>query len=245
MRTPSRKMAASLAITIVAAGAMMPAAFAASSSEPSTSTKVSGGAKATAVAAIKAKAAAAISIRVGALQTAISDVTANKYLTDSDRSTVLGTLNSDLSGLNALAPIVQADTTVTKARSDYDSIFLDFRVFALALPQTRLAAAADDLTGTVVPHLTDAQSRLRALLSGKDTSKDNASVQAAMTDLGHQINAIDSATNGLSPSVLAYTPAEWNANRALLAQPRSDLVTARADARKARSDIRTVVAALK
>ena len=199
---------------------------------------------ATTLSGVKAEAAAAISVRESALQAAVSAYTSNPFLTSADRSAILTTLNSDLSGLQALAPVIQADTTLSKALSDYRTIFTQYRVFALALPQSRFAASADDLTGTVVPHLTDAQSRLQALLAGPDSAKNTPAVQAAMTDLASQISAITTATNGLAATVLAYTPPEWNANRTLLAQPRADLVTARADARTAHHDVATVVAAL-
>ena len=172
-------------------------------------------------------------------------MSSNKFLTDSDRSSVLATLNSDLSGLNALAPVIQGDTTVSQARSDYSSIFTKYRVFALALPQARFVASSDDLTGTVVPRLTDAQSRLQSLLSGPDSGKDTAAVQAAMTDLGKRISGITSDTSGLAATVLGYTPADWNTNHELLSPARSKLQDARSDARAARNDIRTVVQALR
>jgi hypothetical protein len=245
MRASSRQIIAGAAVALAAAAAVAPSAFADSGGSSSTTAVPSTTAGADTLAAIKAKGAAAISARDSALQAAISAVTANRHLTSSDGATVLSTLNADLSGLNALAPVIQADTTVSKARADYTTIFTNYRVFALALPQARLAAAADDLTGTVLPRLTDAQSRLQARLSGKDSGKNTGSVQAAMADLANQISAITSATNGLSATVLGYTPAQWNANHALLTQPRSALVTARGDARTARKDIKTVVEALR
>ena len=239
MRFGPGKMAAGVAAALTAATALAPSAYAASGT-PSTSTSSSA-----TLAAIKAKAAAAISVRDRALQVAITDVTYNPYLTSGDRTTILDTLNSDLSGLNALAPVIQADTTVSQARADYETIFTHYRVFALALPQARFAAAADDLTGTVLPRLTDAQSKLTALLAGPDHSKDTPAVQAAMADLAKQISGISTSTNGLSATVLAFTPAEYDANHSILASSRANLVTARADARAARTDIANVVEALK
>jgi hypothetical protein len=253
MRFLPGKMVAVAAIVLGTTAAVAPSALAGSASASSitpvpsspVSASASTGAGATTLAEIKAKASAAISRRDSALQRAISTVTANEYLTSSDKATVLATLNSDLTGLNALAPVIQSDSTVTKARSDYKTIFTSYRVFALALPQARLAAAADDLTGKILPRLTHAQSRLQGLLSGRDSAKNTPAVQAAIADLAKQINAITAATDGLAAAVLADTPAGWNANHAILSQPRSQLVSARADARAARRDIKTVVTALK
>jgi hypothetical protein len=238
-------LGAAVAVAGVASisGVLAPVAFADPGS-PSPSSSVPASGQSSGLAKIKAKATSAIARRDSALHTAIQAVGSNHYLTPPDRSTALATLNGDLSGIDTLAPIIQADTTVVKARADYDSLFTSYRVFALALPQARLAASADDLTGTVLPRLTDAQSRLEALLSGTDQDKDSASVQAAMADLGRQISVITSTTNGASTTVLGYKPADWNSNHELLAPVRADLTTARADAKQARADIRTVVTAL-
>lgn len=250
MGLPGKKMMAGAAVALAATGTLAPSAFADTGTGPSTSTPApasGNGASTTGdiLAAIKARAAAAISARESALQAAVTAVDDNKYLTSDDRTRILATLDSDISGLEALAPVIQADTTVAKATADLRTIFTGYRVFALALPQARFAAAADDLTGTVLPRLTDARARLQALLEGADSGKNTPAVQAAMTDLGTQISSIASETNGLSGTVLAFTPADWNANHALLVQPRAQLVSARADARTARVDIRTVVKALR
>ncbi len=100
-------------------------------------------------------------------------------------------------------------------------------MYALALPQVRYAEAVDDITGGVLPKLTNAQTTLAGLLAGVDSAKNTAAVQASMTDLGKQIAAITSTTNGLSATVLAYTPAQYDANHAVLSQPRASLVAGR------------------
>ena len=108
----------------------------------------------------------------------------------------------------------------------------------------RYAEAVDDITATVLPDLTNAQTTLAGLLAGVDSAKDTPAVQASMADLGKQITAATSATDGLSATVLAFTPAQYDANHALLSQPRATLVQARADIATARSDIASVVKAL-
>jgi hypothetical protein len=198
-----------------------------------------------ALTAIKAKASAAISGRVSALQSTISAVNVNGVLTSGDKTALLGILNGDVAGLSALAPRIQADPTAAQATTDYRSIFLNYRVYALALPQVRLAAATDDITGGVLPRLTDAQSRLSSMLSGADAAKDTAAVKAEMSNLASQIQSVTSATNGLSATVLAYTPAQYDANHALLSTPRQTLLTARADIAAARLDIQSLLAAVR
>lgn len=197
------------------------------------------------LSAVQARAAAAISVRLASLNRAISAVDANRVITSSDKATLLNTLTGDQAGLTALKPKIATDTEPAQARTDYRTVFTGFRVYALALPQARYAAAVDDITDTVLPRLRDADERLAGLLTGSAADRDSNDVVAAMTDLGAQIQAITSATKGLSATVLAYTPAQYNANHALLAGPRQQLRTARADIDLARKDISTVIGALK
>ena len=197
------------------------------------------------LAQIQARAAAAIAQRLGSLNAAIIVINANRALTADHKSTLLATMNNDISGLTALGQKIAADTTVAQATTDYQQIFLGYRVYALAIPQARFVAASDDIDGLVVPHLTDAQTRLAALLAGPLKSKDTPAIDAAMADLGAKIADATAKTNGLASTVLGYTPADYNANHALLAGARSSLETAHADCKAARADIATVVAALR
>jgi hypothetical protein len=194
--------------------------------------------------AIQQRAAAAIAKRLASLSVAINDVTNSSAISSGDKTTLLATLNADVSGLTALGVTIAADTTAQQALTDYKTIFTGFRVYALALPQVHFAAAADTITATVLPKLTDAQSKLAALLAGVDSGKNTPAVQAKMADLATQIAAIASETNGLSATVLAYTPAQYDANHALLSPSRAALAISRNDARTARGDIAFVTKAL-
>jgi hypothetical protein len=194
---------------------------------------------------IQQKAASAIAQRLTSLSKAIATVNGSSVISAADKATLLGTLNGDVTGLTALGAKIAADTTAQQAATDYKTIFTGYRVYALALPQAHFAMATDALTGTVVPKLTDAQTKLAALLAGVDSGKNTPAVQAAMADLATQLAGIGTATSGLSATVLAYTPAQYDANHALLSSARQSLVTARADAKGARADIVTVTKALK
>jgi hypothetical protein len=197
------------------------------------------------LAAIQALAATAIANRLSSLSVSINAVNNNTVITPADKTTLLATLNGDVTGLTALGVTIAGDTTAKQAASDYATVFTTYRVYALALPQVRFAAAADDMTVTVLPKLTDAQSKLAALLAGADSGKNTPQVQAWMADLGTQITAVGTETNGLSATVLAYTPAQWDANHALLSPARASLAISRNDIKTARGDISNVMNALK
>jgi hypothetical protein len=193
--------------------------------------------------AIQTKAAADIARRLASLNVALTSVGANTFITAADRSTLQGILNNDVTGLTALGQTIAADTTAAKAATDAATIFTTYRVYALALPQVRYAEAADDMTGTVVPKLQAAQTSLVALLAA-DPSKNTAAVQASMADLASKIAAVIGDTSNLSATVLAYTPAQYDANHALLANSRAALADARIDAKAARADIVAVTKAV-
>lgn len=231
MRHPFRTAVAGLAVVTGVGTALAGSAHAATS--------------ATGLSDIKSKAAAAISARLTSLSTAQTAINNNKWLTPSDKSSALQIVSNDTSGLTALGQKIQNDTTATQAVADYKTIFTGYRVYLLALPQIRLAAASDDLSTGVVPKLTDAQTRLPNLLNGKYKDKDSATVQAAMADLAKQTEAITQETNGLSATVLAYTPQQYDSNTSILSAARTAISTARSDARTARQDIKTVREALR
>jgi hypothetical protein len=237
------KATAGLATTAIALLGVSGTALAATSPAPAVSPAPSHAPQT--LAAIKAQAATDIARRLSALSVAINDVTNSTAISAGDKTTLLATLNADVTGLTALGTTIAGDTTVQQAATDFKTIFTGFRVYALALPQVHFAAAADTITVTVLPKLTDAQSKLAALLAGADSGKNTPAVQALMTDLGNQITAITSETSGLSATVLAYTPAQYDANHALLSPSRASLAISRDDIRTARSDIATVVADLK
>jgi hypothetical protein len=228
----NRTIIGSAALAAVAALAIAPAAAQAS---PAPTTKT--------LPQIQAAGAAAIAARESTLTTALNAVNANTQITSSDRATLVATLTSDQSGLTALGQTLAADTTVPQAAADYKTIFTGFRVYLLAVPQVHFAAAADTITVTILPALTDAQQELAAVLAA-EPSKDTPAVQAAMADLATRITDIGTLTDGLAPSVLADTPAQYDANHALLAAPRASLTTAQADAGRARADIVAVTKAL-
>ena len=196
------------------------------------------------LADIQAAGAKQASARAASLTAAISKVTANTYLSTPDRATILSILNGDLSGMNATAAAIAADTSVTQAAIDVKSIFTTYRVYAVALPQARFAAAADGLEASALPKLTAAEHKLSAALAGKYASKSTPALQSDLADMTTQIGAANRALSGLAAAALAVTPAAYNANQAVLKPFRQSLTTATTAVKQARADAKTVLAAL-
>ncbi|MET4783429.1 hypothetical protein [Glaciihabitans sp. UYNi722] len=228
------------ACTALGVAAAAPA-FAASTPAPSP-TKSSTSPRS--LADIQAAGASKTSQRIASLHTTIGKATANAGLTASDRSTILKTLNSDLTGMTTVATKIAADTTSAQAAADYKTIFSTYRVYAVGLPQARFAAAADSMT-TTLPKLGATEKRLSALLAGKDASKSTAALQADLSDMTAQIAKAASASSGVAASVLAVTPAQYDSNHAVLSAAKQSVLTARAAVKQAHADALAVRSALK
>ena len=164
------------------------------------------------LAGIKAKAATDITDRVNALNAAIAKVNAAKGL-GSSQAGLVSYLGTDIAPLQQLNQTIQGDATLQQAAHDFGTIFSDYRVYVLVLPAARIAAGADDATTTAIPRLTAAAAKAQAHV----TPANQAQLQPLLDDLNSQIDAATNATNGLAATVLAFTPAQWNANQNLLA----------------------------
>lgn len=193
----------------------------------------------TTLAGIKAKAATDITDRVNKLNEAIGKVNAAKEL-GAGQGTLVSYLSADIVPLQQLNQKIQGDTTSAQAAQDFGTIFSDYRVYALVLPVSRIAADADRTT-TVIPKLTADAAKAQARVNPGN----QAEVQPLIDDLNNQIGTATNATNGLAATVLAFTPAQWNANHDLLAASRSSDQAAVAALKKGRSDLQQIVQDIK
>jgi hypothetical protein len=204
----------------------------------------SGNSGATAVpatlAGIKAKAATDIADRVNDLNAAIAKVNAAKGLGTS-QATLVSYLGADIAPLQQLNQTIQGDGTLQQAAHDFGTIFSGYRVYRLVLPATRIAGAADHATTSSIPNLTTDAAKAQARVN----SANQATLQPLIDDLDSQISAATNATNGVAATVLAFTPAQWNADNALLNAPRSSDETAVGALEKGRADITQIVQDLK
>ncbi len=202
----------------------------------------SGGASAvpTTLAGVKAKAATDITNRVNALNAAIAKVNAAKSL-GGGQATLASYLGTDIGPLQQLNQTIQGDSTLQEATHDFGTIFTGYRVYRLVLPAARIDALADSATSTGIPKLTADAAKAQAHV----TSANQATVQPLINDLNSQITTATNATNGLAGTVVAFTPAQWNANTALLNASISSAQTAKAALQKGRSDLRQIVQDLK
>lgn len=199
--------------------------------------------KQSSLSAIQQAGAVQTANRITALNRGITRVTATTTLTAADRATILGTLNADLGGMTSLQAKIAADTDATTALADYRSIFTGWRVYAVGLQQSFIAAAADGITGTAIPKLQSAASKISGLFAA-DPSKATPELQAKFADMQAKTADAVTATTGFAAAALAVTPAAYNADHAVLVDDRIAARAALADTKAATADGKAILAAL-
>jgi hypothetical protein len=188
------------------------------------------------LAGIKAKAATDVTDRVNALNAAITKVNGAKGL-GSGQGTLASYLGTDIVPLQQLNQTIQGDTTVAQAAKDFRTIFSDYRVYVLVLPAARIAADADSATTTAIPALSADAAKAQARVNPGN----QAELQPLIDDLKGQISTATNATNGRAATVLAFTPAEWNAEHGLLGTSKSSEQAAVGALKKGRSDVKQIL----
>jgi hypothetical protein len=191
----------------------------------------------------RTQAETAISIRVAALDSALTLVQQTGWFAGSDQSSLENIINGDLhgngpaAGLNGLAITIRNETDPAKFRSEVQSIFSAYRVYALALPQVRLVRAADRLTSDSIPNIQKIDADLKqAIAQDAAEGKNVQAAQAAVNDLDAQIAIMGQKTSGTSAALLGLTPTQWNANHDVVRPYRDDIHTAAGAARQGEKD---------
>ena len=242
--------AATLALLPLAALTAGPAQAA---TNPSSSAPSSAGARAGAstppvtvdLTAARATCTADIDLRLAKLGSLGASLTAATAVTAAHRSAQQASLTAATAGLTQLKAKVAADADARTLKADCQTQYTSYRVFALRAPQTGYVIAGDAQVAAVArlqavtPKLSDALAKLQA--AGKDVS----GASAALTDL--QAKLADAAPRAarIADGVIPFTPADTDADKAVLTPTHTQVLAVGTDLAGARADIKTIAAALK
>jgi hypothetical protein len=163
------------------------------------------------------------------------------------RATLGLILSNDATGLTALKAQLAADTTAAAAAADIRKIFTDYRIYALVTRQVVLVHA-EDRVGVATDRLNQAADQLAAAIAQAEANgQDVTAAQAHLDAMNAAIVAAQNEVAGDADSVLAQTPATWNAGTAkpVLDAARASISAARTDLRTSLSEARAVMAALR
>ena len=229
-------------------------AFAAAQTGVSATVSASGAASAgTALTAAQTKAISRADTEITRRITALTDlntrIQAMQKVTDSFKTSVTSSITSEINSLTTLKQKIDADTDSATLKTDIQSIATSYRVFALALPQGRIAAAADRQV-TLVSMMTTLGSKLQARINAAgQAGADTTALTAALTDMATKLKDAQTKAEGAVTSTASLSPDNGDktlmaSNTAALKQARTDLKTGESDLVAARKDVTTIVTGL-
>jgi hypothetical protein len=164
-----------------------------------------------------------------------------------DQSALSAILTADEGGLTTLQTTLDNESSLTNVQSDLVAIVKDYRVYLLFARQVTLVEGADAVSATQA-HFTTLSRKLQdrintAAAKGKNTS----AASAQLADMNSAVSRAMTDVTGLSSTLLALTPSEYNAGSAksVLSHARTAVLRARAQLLDARGDALRVVADLR
>lgn len=202
------------------------------------------------IANAKAKADAEIDRRVTSINNLITHIQGLKRLSDADKTNFLTKAQTEINALTTLRAKIDADTDVPTLRNDIKSIFNEYRVYALFLPQVRILSSVD-----VMGDIADAMGQLASKLQTRiNTAKSNGhdvtalqasldDLQAKLTDAKTQYTNAENTVTGLVPDLGDKT--KLASNTAALQSARADIKAGAADLKAGRQDIQSIITGLK
>lgn len=194
---------------------------------------------------IKTRAATEIDRRVNRLHQLGNVISGATRLSDADKTTLSTEVNNEVSGLTSLKVQIQGDTDLDSARIDAQSIFNEYRVYALIVPKVWAVRVADDQQAV--------ESKLN-ILSGKlqtrinrahDSGKDVTTLQNQLNDMIAQTQAAQKISAAVEQKVLPLQPTDYNNDHTILSDYRDQLKTAHADNKAALADAKVIVQGVK
>lgn len=192
---------------------------------------------------VKTSADSEIERRTASLNTAISLVNGLKKLSDSQKTSFVNSINTQISNLNALKTKIDADTDLATLKTDQKSIFDEYRIYMLYIPQTRIMVASDRMAATI-DLMNQVATKIQGRINGNTTWQ--GILNDATSKLSDATTQETNATNlvsGLAPD--QGDDAKMAANTAALKSARTDLQAALTDLQNARKDFQTIISALK
>ncbi|HEY6623483.1 MAG TPA: hypothetical protein VIX85_06605 [Acidimicrobiales bacterium] len=196
----------------------------------------------TGVAGARSQLAAAIAVRQVALRRVLGAAGSSKTIVPDNQAMLTALLTQALTGMNALAAKVPSDTTQEEVAADQTAMVQDYRVLALQVPAADMVLAAD-FSASIEAQMSARVPGIQSALApaANQASPVPATVKSAFTDFQRQLAAAESATAGVSSSLLALLPESYPSNQGVLTSARSDLANARRDLGLAVTDLDTIV----
>ncbi|MBY0473179.1 hypothetical protein K2Q00_02755 [Patescibacteria group bacterium] len=197
----------------------------------------------------KDKAHQELQRRVDALTSINARVQAMQQVTPSFKQSLANAVQTQTSAFQALDSKIQADTDEATLKADIQSITQSYRVYALVLPQIRIAAAADRAVAISTMMQTLGNKLAARVQAATDAGADTKALQTALNDLATKITNANTQAQASVSSTASLAPdtgdsTQMAANTAALKAARTNLKTVETDLKAARADINVIIKGL-
>ena len=187
--------------------------------------------------------------RITSLNALITRVQSLKNVSDSDKTSLVASLNAEISTLTTLKTSIASDNSTTTLKTDVQSAIGGNRVYALVIPKIDILAATDRIT-TIVGMMNTVESKITTRLSETPSLSGNVSVQTALTDFNAKISDAGTQAVAATSEISGLVPDNGNktilaSNTATLKDARTKIQAAQKDLIAARQDIATLLQLLK
>lgn len=175
--------------------------------------------------------------RLSLLQTVATRLSNSTQLTASDKSALTKLISTQVEALGALKSKLAAESDLTAARKDVQSIIDEYRVFGLLVAQISIVTASDRMAETqtqLQTVATELQKKADVLKKGgKDTTELQKSIDLAKTSIAAAVPLFSKST----AQILAYKASDFAADHKIITGYRDNVTTARDNFRTARTSI--------
>lgn len=190
----------------------------------------------------------AVNARVTSLNNANTRINGLVKLTADLKQKYSGEISTDISSLQALAAACTSDfnsQNIAQLRTDYKNVFLQYRIYAVFLPQTNLLVASDTMDVTA-DKLTDLAGKLQTRMTSAGNPGNTLSL---LSDMNAKIADAKTQYASVQSQITSLTPQSFNSDPTgttnTLKNARSEIQTGASDLRAAFADAKQIVAALK
>jgi hypothetical protein len=198
----------------------------------------------------KTKAGNEIDRRIKALTDLSTRVTGMTKVTAEFKQNLATNVQNQITALTNLKAKIEADTDGATLKTDIQTITQSYRVFALVIPQARIAAAADR-EATLINMLAGLGAKLQARLqTAQQAGADVTALATALTDMGNKLASAQTHAQAAITGSATLTPdngdaAGMKANTDALQAARKEIEAAHQDLIAARKAADTILKGLK
>ncbi len=198
----------------------------------------------------KARAYAEIDRRIEALNKQTGRIDAMKRVATSTKTTLSSTAQNQISALTNLRAKIAEGGSTTTLKVDIQSIGKFYRIFALVMPQSAIAAAVDRIN-TLADLMAAMSTKLSVRINDSSASDaDKAAAQSALSDFNASVASAKTKAQSALSSVANLKPDNGDAaiqasNKAALEAARATIKEAQNLLIEARKNISTIVSAIK